>query len=1127
MKLLNIKSIFVAFTLLFSSVVFGQTHSISGNTDEPSVTLSWLDGTVKSVNSNLLGNYSISVSDNWSGAVTPTKTGYTFDPTSLVHDNVIADVTDQNYTATIDSNSISGNTGVGVTILSWSDGSAKTITSDGSGDYSLNVSYDWSGIITPSKTGYTFDPTSNDYTNVIADLSNEDYSATLDSNSISGNTGVGGVTLNWDDGSAKSFTSGGTGNYSINVSYDWTGTITPSKTGYTFDPTSNDYTNVIADLSNEDYSATLDSYIISGNTETGNATLSWTDGTLQTTTSDINGNYSLNVSYNWSGTVSPSKIGFTFDPTSNNYTNVIANQTNENYSATLDSNSISGNTGVGGVTLNWNDGSAKSFTSGGTGNYSINVYYNWTGTVTPSKTGYLFTPASNDYSNIITDQTNEDYTAALDSNAISGNTGVGGVTLNWNDGSAKSFTSGGTGNYSINVSYNWTGTVTPSKTGYTFSPVSKDYNNIISDQTNQNYTETLNSYTISGNTGVGLVSLTWFDETQQTSTSDATGNYSIGVPFNWSGTITPSKTGYTFNPANKSYENIIENQLNQNYTDIINQYIVTASANPQIGGNIEGLNSNGEYDFGEQVNLSAIPKTGYSFVNWTSGASIVSVNPTLTFAATNDSNLVANFSLNEYTITVGVNPSGTGEITGLKASGKYNHGDLVNLTATPNIEYSFVNWTSGESIVDTNNTITFTATSDSNLIANFELKKYTISTTVFPSEGGRTIGDSVYSHGDEVTVTAIAESENGYDFINWTEDGSEISTEAQYSFTANMNRSLVANFELRKYQVVLEENDTTGGSVIGNGEYIHGNSVTAIAIPNPGWLFANWSEVILNDTSVISDTTHYNFFITSNRYLIANFSHNIYSINASSDPIDGGSISGSGSFFYGQTATLKANSNSGWQFVNWTSNGTEVSTESEYSFSVTENNSFVAHFARTDFNITCSAFPIDGGFTSGCGFSRYNQEITITAEAYNDWEFKNWTENGNEVSTDAQYTFNVFASRNLVANFDKINGIEKMDGYDIIPQNYYISNAYPNPFNPETSFQFGLPEESFVKLIIFDISGQIVETVLDNSLVQAGNYVNHFNAANLPSGIYIYLINANSAVTDKSFKKSGKLLLLK
>ncbi|MCP5061507.1 MAG: T9SS type A sorting domain-containing protein, partial [Ignavibacteriae bacterium] len=171
--------------------------------------------------------------------------------------------------------------------------------------------------------------------------------------------------------------------------------------------------------------------------------------------------------------------------------------------------------------------------------------------------------------------------------------------------------------------------------------------------------------------------------------------------------------------------------------------------------------------------------------------------------------------------------------------------------------------------------------------------------------------------------------------------------------------------------------------------------------------------------------------------------------------------------------------------------------------------------------------PIDGGFTSGCGFSRYNQEITITAEAYENREFKNWTENGEEVSTDAQYTFNVISNRNLVANFDRINGVEKMDGSDIIPQNYYISNAYPNPFNPETSFQFGLPEESFVKLIIFDISGQVVETVLDNSLVQAGNYINHFNAVNLPSGIYLFLINTNSAISDRSFKKSGKLLLLK
>ena len=70
---------------------------------------------------------------------------------------------------------------------------------------------------------------------------------------------------------------------------------------------------------------------------------------------------------------------------------------------------------------------------------------------------------------------------------ISGNAGVAGATLSYTDGTAKKATSGSDGSYSFFVSPNWTGTVTPSLAGYTFSPTSQSYTNVTSNQT-QNYT---------------------------------------------------------------------------------------------------------------------------------------------------------------------------------------------------------------------------------------------------------------------------------------------------------------------------------------------------------------------------------------------------------------------------------------------------------------------------------------------------------------------------------------------------------------------------------------------------------------------------------------------------------------
>jgi S-layer homology domain. len=70
--------------------------------------------------------------------------------------------------------------------------------------------------------------------------------------------------------------------------------------------------------------------------------------------------------------------------------------------------SISGNAGVAGVTLNYTGGSTS---TDGSGNYSFGVPSGWSGTVTPSKSGYVFSPASLLYSSVVADQTGQNYTA--------------------------------------------------------------------------------------------------------------------------------------------------------------------------------------------------------------------------------------------------------------------------------------------------------------------------------------------------------------------------------------------------------------------------------------------------------------------------------------------------------------------------------------------------------------------------------------------------------------------------------------------------------------------------------------------------------------------------------------------
>ncbi len=94
-----------------------------------------------------------------------------------------------------------------------------------------------------------------------------------------------------------------------------------------------------------------------------------------------------------------------------------------------------------------------------------------------------------------------------------------------------------------------------------------------------------------------------------------------------------------------------------------------------------------------------------------------------------------------------------------------------------------------------------------------------------------------------------------------------------------------------------------------------------------------------------------------------------------------------------------------------------------------------------------------------------------------------------------------------------------------IPNLYYLSNNYPNPFNPSTTFEFGLPEQSNVTLTIYNVLGQKVFEASEKNL-PAGVHSFNFNASNLSSGVYIYNIHA-VGINGNNFIASKKMVLMK
>ena len=132
-----------------------------------------------------------------------------------------------------------------------------------------------------------------------------------------------------------------------------------------------------------------------------------------------------------------------------------------------------------------------------------------------------------------------------------------------------------------------------------------------------------------------------------------------------------------------------------------------------------------------------------------------------------------------------------------------------------------------------------------------------------------------------------------------------------------------------------------------------------------------------------------------------------YTINVSSNPTEGGSATGDGTYEQGQSCTIQATANTGYTFTNWTKNGEVVSTNATYTFTVTENAAYVANFSVNSYQITASTNPIDAGTVTGAGTFNHGASCTLTVTPNAGYTFTNWTKNGEVVSTNASYTFTV------------------------------------------------------------------------------------------------------------------------
>jgi hypothetical protein len=119
-----------------------------------------------------------------------------------------------------------------------------------------------------------------------------------------------------------------------------------------------------------------------------------------------------------------------------------------------------------------------------------------------------------------------------------------------------------------------------------------------------------------------------------------------------------------------------------------------------------------------------------------------------------------------------------------------------------------------------------------------------------------------------------------------------------------------------------------------------------------------------------------------------------------------------------------------------------------------------------------------------------------------------------ETKSIIQYAISIYES-----NFDIETSVDKNEDYKI-PSKYYLSQNYANPFNPNTTIKYQIPELSFITLKVYDVLGSEITTLV-NEEKPIGGYEIKFDATGLPSGIYFYQLQAGDFVETK------KMILMK
>jgi hypothetical protein len=162
------------------------------------------------------------------------------------------------------------------------------------------------------------------------------------------------------------------------------------------------------------------------------------------------------------------------------------------------------------------------------------------------------------------------------------------------------------------------------------------------------------------------------------------------------------------------------------------------------------------------------------------------------------------------------------------------------------------------------------------------------------------------------------------------------------------------------------------------------------------------------------------------------------------------------------------------------------------------------------------------GYYTGGNLNGWNQPAphTVTPAGVDTLFTKVIAGNKNGGGDDCFAIYSLGQGTNLYGSIACQTTIGIINNNNGVPKEYSLKQNYPNPFNPTTNISFSIPKTGMVKLVVYDVTGKAVETLVDENMA-SGSYTVNFDASSLASGAYFYKLEADG------FTSTKKMLMVK